>query len=97
MDAGPKSLEIFKEVILNSKTILWNGPVGVFEFSNYSNGTKSVGDAVARSTENGAFSLVGVEIQLQQSKSLIFKTALAMFLLGVVQCLKVLKEKNYQA
>ena len=59
MDAGPKSLKIFKEVILNSKTILWNGPVGVFEFSNYSNGTKSVGDAVARSTENGAFSLVG--------------------------------------
>ena len=59
MDAGPKSLEIFKEVILNSKTILWNGPVGVFELSNYSNGTKSVGDAVARSTKNGAFSLVG--------------------------------------
>jgi len=59
MDAGPRSLEIFKEVILNSKTILWNGPVGVFEFSNYSNGTKSVGNAVARSTENGAFSLVG--------------------------------------
>lgn len=59
MDAGPKSLEIFNEVILNSKTILWNGPVGVFEFSNFSNGTKSVGDAVARSTENGAFSLVG--------------------------------------
>lgn len=59
MDTGPKSLEIFKEVILNSKTILWNGPVGVFEFSNYSNGTKSVGEAVARSTEKGAFSLVG--------------------------------------
>jgi len=59
MDAGPKSLEIFPEAILNSKTILWNGPVGVFEFSNYSNGTKSVGDAVARSTKNGAFSLVG--------------------------------------
>ncbi len=59
MDAGPKSLEIFKEVILKSKTILWNGPVGVFEFSNFSNGTKSVGDAVARSTVGGAFSLVG--------------------------------------
>ena len=59
MDAGPKSLEIFKEVILNSKTILWNGPVGVFEFPNYSNGTKSVGDAVSTSTKNGAFSLVG--------------------------------------
>ena len=59
MDAGSKSLEIFKEVILNSKTILWNGPVGVFEFSNYSNGTKSVGDAVSTSTKNGAFSLVG--------------------------------------
>ena len=59
MDAGPKSLEIFKEVILKSKTILWNGPVGVFEFSNFSYGTKYVGDAVARSTECGAFSLVG--------------------------------------
>ena len=59
MDAGPRSLEIFKEVVLKSKTILWNGPVGVFEFSNYANGTKSVGDAVAISTENGAFSLVG--------------------------------------
>jgi phosphoglycerate kinase len=59
MDAGPKSLEIFKEVILKSKTILWNGPIGVFEFSNFSNGTKSIGDAVARSTEGGAFSLVG--------------------------------------
>ena len=59
MDAGSKSLEIFKKVILNSKTILWNGPVGVFEFPNYSNGTKSVGDAVSTSTKNGAFSLVG--------------------------------------
>ena len=59
MDAGPRSIEIFNEVILNSKTILWNGPVGVFEFSNYSNGTKSVGDAVVTSTKNGAFSLVG--------------------------------------
>jgi len=59
MDAGKNSIEAFRKVVLDSKTILWNGPVGVFEFSNYSNGTKSVGDAVARSTENGAFSLVG--------------------------------------
>ena len=40
MDAGPKSLDLFEKVIMDSKTILWNGPLGVFEFSNFSNGTK---------------------------------------------------------
>ncbi len=59
LDAGPKSREIFHDVILNSKTILWNGPVGVFEFPNFAGGTKSLGDSIAEATELGAFSLVG--------------------------------------
>ena len=59
MDAGPKSLLKFKEVVLNSKTILWNGPLGVFEFSNFSIGTKELGKYISESTQNGAFSLVG--------------------------------------
>jgi phosphoglycerate kinase len=59
LDAGPKSLENFKEVILNSKTILWNGPLGVFEMENFANGTIKLGDFIAEATQNGAFSLVG--------------------------------------
>ena len=59
MDAGPKSMELFKKVVMNSKTILWNGPLGVFEFSNFSNGTKMLGEFISNSTQNGAFSLVG--------------------------------------
>ena len=59
MDAGPKSLLKFKEVVLNSRTILWNGPLGVFEFSNFSKGTKELGKYISESTQNGAFSLVG--------------------------------------
>lgn len=59
LDAGPKSLENFKKVILESKTILWNGPLGVFEMSNFANGTIQLGNFIAESTKNGAFSLVG--------------------------------------
>ena len=59
LDAGPKSLANFKEVIMNSKTILWNGPLGVFEMENFANGTIELGKYIAESTENGAFSLVG--------------------------------------
>ena len=59
MDAGPKSLEIFNKAILSSKTILWNGPVGVFEMESFSKGTVSVGKSVSQSTNNGSFSLVG--------------------------------------
>lgn len=59
LDAGPKSLENFKEVIMNSKTILWNGPLGVFEMENFANGTIELGNYIAESTANGAFSLVG--------------------------------------
>ena len=59
MDAGPKSLENFKKVILASKTILWNGPLGVFEMDTFAKGTIALGDYIAESTANGAFSLVG--------------------------------------
>jgi phosphoglycerate kinase len=59
LDAGPKSLELFKEVIMESKTILWNGPLGVFEMENFANGTITLGNYIAEATANGAFSLVG--------------------------------------
>lgn len=59
LDAGPKSLAIFRRIILDSKTILWNGPLGVFEMDNFSKGTIALGEYIAESTGNGAFSLVG--------------------------------------
>ena len=59
LDIGPESAEIFSEVIKGSKTILWNGPVGVFEFDNFAVGSKAVSDAIVEATKNGAFSLVG--------------------------------------
>ena len=59
MDAGEKSLAIWKEIILGSKTILWNGPVGVFEFENFAHGTGEIARYVAEATRGGAYSLVG--------------------------------------
>ncbi len=60
LDIGPKSAELFSDVIKNSKTLLWNGPMGVFEMENFQVGTKAVADAVVAATkENGAFSLIG--------------------------------------
>jgi len=59
LDAGPKTLENFKEVILKCKTILWNGPIGVFEMESFAKGTIAIGNYIDESTQNGAFSLVG--------------------------------------
>ena len=59
LDAGVRSRKIFHDVIMNSRTILWNGPIGVFEMSNFSEGTVALGDSIAKSTSLGAFSLVG--------------------------------------
>ncbi len=59
LDIGPKAVGIFSEIILKSKTILWNGPMGVFEMEKFQNGTKSIALTVAEATANGAFSLVG--------------------------------------
>lgn len=59
LDIGPKAAGIFSEIIRKSKTILWNGPMGVFEMEKFQAGTKAIADAVADSTQHGAFSLVG--------------------------------------
>ncbi len=59
MDAGPKTRDLFHDVLMNSRTILWNGPIGVFEMPNFSEGTVALGDSIAESTRLGAFSLVG--------------------------------------
>ncbi|MBO3115244.1 phosphoglycerate kinase [Winogradskyella sp. DF17] len=59
LDAGPKSLENFDVVVQACKTILWNGPLGVFELEKFAKGTIALGDSIAESTANGAFSLVG--------------------------------------
>ncbi|MFW5657919.1 MAG: phosphoglycerate kinase [Bacteroidota bacterium] len=59
LDIGDKSIEEFSEVIKNSNTILWNGPMGVFEMDKFAKGTTEIAKAIAKSTENGAFSLIG--------------------------------------
>jgi phosphoglycerate kinase len=59
LDIGTESIKVFSKVIINAKTILWNGPMGVFEMPNFSNGTKAIGEAIKISTQNGAYSLVG--------------------------------------
>ena len=59
LDCGPKSKAIFQKVVQDSQTILWNGPLGVFEMEAFSTGTIALGSAIAEATKNGAFSLVG--------------------------------------
>jgi phosphoglycerate kinase len=59
LDIGPETEKLYADVIKQSKTILWNGPTGVFEFENFTPGSRSVGEAIAEATKNGAFSLVG--------------------------------------
>ncbi len=59
LDIGPEATQVFAKVVESSKTILWNGPMGVFEMEKFANGTKSIADAVVKATENGAFSLIG--------------------------------------
>ena len=59
MDAGPDTRKAFAEAIKGAKTILWNGPAGVFEFDNFAGGSKAIADAIAEATKEGAFSLIG--------------------------------------
>lgn len=59
LDIGPKTIVTFSEVIKNSKTILWNGPAGVFEMDNFAAGSKAVAEAIVEATKNGAYSLIG--------------------------------------
>ena len=59
LDAGPETQKLFAAAIENAKTILWNGPAGVFEFDNFTAGSRAIADAIVEATEDGAFSLVG--------------------------------------
>ena len=59
LDAGPETRKLFAEAIKDAKTILWNGPAGVFEFDNFTAGSRAIADAIVEATANGAFSLVG--------------------------------------
>ena len=59
MDAGPKTREAFKAAIKGAKTILWNGPAGVFEMDNFTGGSRVIAEAIAEATKEGAFSLIG--------------------------------------
>ena len=59
LDIGPESISLFEKEVLLAKRIIWNGPMGVFEFSNFSNGTRLIAEAICKSTKEGAFSLVG--------------------------------------
>jgi len=59
LDIGPEAIELYKKTILSSKTILWNGPMGVFEMSNFQTGTRAVAEEIAEATKNGAYSLIG--------------------------------------
>ena len=59
LDIGEKTISQFSEVVLNSSTVLWNGPMGVFEMENFSHGTKAVAEALAKATQKGAYTLVG--------------------------------------
>ena len=59
LDIGPQATEVFSKTVENSKTILWNGPMGVFEMEKFAAGTKGIAEAVVRATKKGAFSLIG--------------------------------------
>ncbi len=59
LDVGPKSIELFNNIIKNSKTVIWNGPLGVFEFPNFANGTNAIAKALAEATSNGSITVIG--------------------------------------
>jgi phosphoglycerate kinase len=94
LDSGPKSLEIIKQIILDSKTILWNGPLGVFEMEAFSNGTISLGNYIAESTKNGAFSLVGGGDSVAAVKQFGFESKMSYVSTGGGAMLEMLEGKT---
>ena len=94
LDAGPKSLENFKEVILKSKTILWNGPLGVFEMPSFANGTIQLGNFIAEATQNGAFSLVGGGDSVAAVKQFGFENQMSYVSTGGGAMLEMLEGKS---
>lgn len=94
LDAGSKSLTLFEEVILKSKTILWNGPVGVFEMTSFANGTIKVGEFIAAATKKGAFSLVGGGDSVSAVKQFGFEDQVSYVSTGGGAMLEMLEGKN---
>lgn len=94
LDSGPKSLKIIERIILDSKTILWNGPLGVFEMESFANGTISLGNFIAESTQNGAFSLVGGGDSVAAVKQFGFESKMSYVSTGGGAMLEMLEGKT---
>ncbi len=94
LDAGPQSLENIKQVILESKTILWNGPLGVFEMENFAKGTIELGNFIAEATQKGAFSLVGGGDSVAAVKQFGFEHKMSYVSTGGGAMLEMLEGKN---
>ncbi len=94
LDAGPKSQEIFDEVVNSCKTILWNGPLGVFELETFSKGTIMLGNSIDKATQNGAFSLVGGGDSVAAVKQFGFADKVSYVSTGGGAMLETLEGKN---
>ena len=94
LDNGPESNSEFRKVILESKTILWNGPVGVFEMTSFEDGTKAIGKAIADATKAGAFSLVGGGDSVAAAKQFGFTDAMSYISTGGGAMLEMLEGKG---
>ncbi len=94
LDIGPESIAQFSKAILDSKTIIWNGPMGVFEMENFSNGTKKLGAAICEATKNGAFSLVGGGDSVAAVKQFGFSDKISYLSTGGGAMLKYLEGKE---
>ena len=94
LDIGPESIQKFTDVIVSAKTILWNGPVGVFEMSSFSKGTVATGEAVSAATAGGAFSLVGGGDSVAAVKQFGFEKAVSYISTGGGAMLELLEGKT---
>ncbi|MBH45917.1 MAG: phosphoglycerate kinase [Flavobacteriaceae bacterium] len=94
LDTGPETLKYFEKVVLESKTILWNGPLGVFELENFAKGTIALGEHIVKSTENGAFSLVGGGDSVAAVKQFGFESKMSYISTGGGAMLESLEGKN---
>ena len=94
LDIGPNTSKLFNKIIMQSKTILWNGPVGVFEMESFSHGTKALGESIVKSTKNGAFSLVGGGDSVAAAKKFNFSNKLSYVSTGGGAMLESLEGKK---
>ena len=94
LDAGPKSRELFDEVARRAKTILWNGPLGVFEMETFAGGTIALGHSIAAATKDGAFSLVGGGDSVAAVKQFGFDTKVSYVSTGGGAMLEMLEGKT---